>query len=98
MQDSKKLHIELFPEEYDFMFDSILDAKERAKGINPMNSRYQEEVNKKRKLFGVPALSVAGNPVDDSTMKICINEIEARSKNQKTKYSNLIEQTHLKKL
>ena len=55
--DAKQLHIELFSEEYDKMSDSILDAKERAKGINPMSKEYQQKVAKKRKNLGVSPLS-----------------------------------------
>src|SRR5690554_7681032 len=32
------VHYELFPEEYDSMMDSIADANDRRRGINPMRS------------------------------------------------------------
>ena len=38
---TEQIHSELFPEEYDFMMDSICDAKDRRRGLNPMNNRQQ---------------------------------------------------------
>lgn len=48
-----ELHIKLFPEEYDFTQDSISDAKDRRRGINPMSVEYQDKVNKRRLAMGV---------------------------------------------
>lgn len=42
------LHSRLFPEEYDFYYDSNVDAKLREKGINPMSDEYQQKVNLRR--------------------------------------------------
>jgi hypothetical protein len=47
------LHMELFPEEYDFTQDSISDAHDRRKGINPMSLEYQDKVNLRRLEVGV---------------------------------------------
>jgi hypothetical protein len=82
--DAKQLHIELFSEEYDKMSDSILDAKERAKGINPMSKEYQQKVAKKRKNLGVSPLSNSGESVDDSSWELCKEECEARKNKLKT--------------
>lgn len=49
----KELHHTLFPEEYDFIYDSISDERLRRKGINPMSIEYQEEVNNRRLSMGV---------------------------------------------
>ncbi|MCU7985589.1 hypothetical protein [Shewanella sp. SW24] len=49
----KELHHTLFPEEYDFIYDSISDAYRRRKGINPMSTEYQEEVDNRRLAMGV---------------------------------------------
>lgn len=46
----------LFPEEYDYMFDTSLDLRERRRGINPMKPEYVEKMNAKREALGVPAL------------------------------------------
>lgn len=89
--DTKQLHIELFLEEYDKIYDSILDAKERAKGINPMSKEYQLKVAKKRKKLGVSPLSSSGDSVDDSSWKLCKKECEARKNKEKTSKTELIE-------
>ena len=88
--DPKQLHIELFSEEYDKMSDSILDAKERAKGINPMSKEYQLKVAKKRKKLGVSQLSSSGDSVDDSSWELCKEECEARKNKLKTSKTELI--------
>jgi hypothetical protein len=54
---ARKIHIEIFPEEYDFMLDSISDANERAMGKNPMSKEYIERINAKRAALGVSPLS-----------------------------------------
>lgn len=46
-------HQELFPEEYDCMYDSTSEAKARRRGINPMRESYQKEVNLRRLKLGV---------------------------------------------
>ena len=62
---ARSLHIDIFPEEYDCILDSIADAYERSKGINPMSSEYIERVNKRRAKLGFgPYL---GGALDDST-------------------------------
>jgi len=43
-----KIHADLFPEEYDFMYDDHVDAKLRMQGVNPMSKDYMERVNKRR--------------------------------------------------
>jgi hypothetical protein len=86
----KQLHIELFSEEYDKMSDSILDAKERAKGINPMSKEYQLKVAKKRKRLGVSLLSNSGDSVDDSSWELCNKESEARKNNTSTDKTAII--------
>jgi hypothetical protein len=65
------LHAALFAEEFDFTFDSILDAKERRRGNNPMRDSYMEEVNKKRTDLGVSMLSSNGLASDQSGMRKC---------------------------
>ena len=82
--NSDKLHSELFAEEYDFMYDSIADSKDRAKGINPMSKEYQLKVAKKRKRLGVSLLSSSGRKKDDSSLQLCIKESEARKNNTST--------------
>lgn len=47
------LHSEQFPEEYDFIYDSIADKRDRNRDINPMSQAYQDRVNKRRLEMGV---------------------------------------------
>lgn len=48
-----KLHVELFPEEYDYIYDDAIDTARRKQGINPMRLEYQERVNQRRLDMGV---------------------------------------------
>ena len=54
---ARAIHAEDFSEEYDFMYDSVLDKKDRDNGISPMSKEYIENFTKKRKDLGVCALS-----------------------------------------
>ncbi len=73
---ARTIHLERFPEEYDFMYDSIADATDRDKGINPMNQEYIEKVSRKRKELGVTPLSQSGLSVSNDTMLLCLKEAE----------------------
>lgn len=42
------LHLELFPEEYDFMMDEPVEARKRKCAINPMDQRYIDSINQRR--------------------------------------------------
>ena len=53
LKEQVKRNIERFPEEYDFMYDSISDANEREMGRNPMSKEYIEKINQKRAVLGV---------------------------------------------
>ncbi len=70
---ARKLHTELFPEEYDEMGDSIQDAKEREKGKNPMSKKYIKKMDDKRVKLGFNPLSPKGYNVTDDTMGYCKN-------------------------
>ena len=39
---------EEFPEEFDWMYDTASESKDRKRGISPMNREYQDKVNKRR--------------------------------------------------
>lgn len=49
----REIHYELFPEEYDHMYDSNADARDRANGISPMRQGYVDKVNARRRKMGV---------------------------------------------
>lgn len=60
-------HSELFLEEYTECYDSISDAENRKRGINPMNEEYISKMAKKRKDIGVSKLAENGMPIDNSS-------------------------------
>ena len=77
------LHIEMFPEEYDHMLDSIADAGDRSRGINPMNAEYIAKVAVRRKELGVSPLSDAGMPTSNDSFKLARIEAETRVRSLK---------------
>ena len=56
-----KSHLELFPEEYDYIYDSIADARDRARGLNPMSQSYIDKVNERRIKLGVKPYEITDN-------------------------------------
>ena len=62
-----ELHAEIFPEEFDFMSDSIADAAMRRNGTNPMSEEYTTKINLKREKLGVSNLDSSGLPTDNSS-------------------------------
>lgn len=85
------LHKKLFREEYNMMYDSYADSRDRSKGINPMNEAYQKRINRKRAKLGVSPLSPSGMPVDNSSMELCIAEQRARMAGKTTPYTEIID-------
>jgi len=71
---ARAIHARKFPEEYDFMYDSVVEAKERASGVNPMSQEYIEKIAKKRTEMGVAQLADNGMPVSDDTYRLCLEE------------------------
>lgn len=72
--DLNTLHTQLFPEEYDFMYDSSLDAKERAQGINPMSQDYINRVNARRATIGIAPYTVTEDAPGNLSTKAWIEE------------------------
>lgn len=64
------LVVELFPEEFDALFDSGSDLKDRAKGINPMTNEYAEKISIKRELYGLTPLAGNGVSTDFKSMEL----------------------------
>ena len=89
---AKEMHLKVFSEEYDYMYDSIVDAKERSNGINPMSEEYQQRIILKRKKFRVSALAPNGLSLDSSSMDLCKEEFKARKNKQRTKLSYLFDE------
>ena len=79
----RRLHTELFPEEYDEIGDSTQDAKERKIGKNPMSKEYIKRMDDKRVKLGFNPLSPAGYNVTDDTMGYCKNLVVKEIKNNK---------------
>lgn len=82
------IHTEIFPEETDFMYDSVLDDSDRKNGINPMSAEYIEKVTQRRKELNVSPLDKNGLPKDNSSKKYCyklIGEFIEGHINAKTK-------------
>jgi hypothetical protein len=91
-EKATKLHIVIFSEEYDYMYDSYSDMLLRNKGENPMSLEYQEKIKTKRKLLGVPQLTENGIPIDKSTYDICLNEIIAIENGTTTDWTEKLNQ------
>ena len=76
----RQLHVQLFPEEYDFHYDSNVEIKQREKGINPMSEAYQKEVNLRRKSMGVePYMGSVGVSEGEgliSSQQFCRNKLQ----------------------
>lgn len=52
------LQAEIFPEEFDYIYDDGFDAKRRARGENPMNQDYINLRNANRRSLGVKPYGV----------------------------------------
>lgn len=63
----RELHAALFPEEYDHMYDSFSEAKDRQRGKNPMSAEYVEKTNTLRAQLGFTPFSVGPDAYDDDT-------------------------------
>ena len=66
-QLGRELHAELFPEEYDHMYDSASEAKDRQRGKNPMNAKNVEKMNALRAQLGFTPFSVGPDAYNDDT-------------------------------
>lgn len=75
---AKEIHFELFPEEYDHMMDSISDAKDRRRGINPISADYTTKVNTRRDGLGVSPLGDNGMSIDNSSWDVARAEARRR--------------------
>ena len=73
----RKRHIELFPEEYDHMFDSFSDARERQKGRNPTNPKDIARINESRVKMGFEPLSERGYAVNQDTYRYVEQRLRA---------------------
>lgn len=75
---ARSIHEEWFPEEYDYVYDSIAEAEQRRKGVNPMSEEYMADVTARREAMNVSLLSGAGKSISNDSWKIAYAEAEAR--------------------
>lgn len=73
----RERHIELFPEEYDHMFDSFSDARERQKGHSPMNPEHMARANESRMEMGFEPLSENGYAASRDTYRFVEERMRA---------------------
>jgi len=83
------LHVQLFSEETDFMYDNSHDAAVRKQGKNPMNQDYITKTNLKREKLGVKPLDSDGicrsNDSKKVSRKIADQLIRSQDPNQAIK-------------
>ena len=89
IEEARKLHIKMFPEEYDHMYDSIADASDRARGISPMSNKYIEKMNRKRESLDVAPLDSLGMPTSDDSWQLCMQLIKKKKAKEKTNRADL---------
>lgn len=63
----RELHVALFPEEYDYVYDSFSEAKDRARGITPMNADHVGKTNTLRAQLGFTPFKVGPDANNDDT-------------------------------
>jgi len=72
---ARELHLEKFPEEYDYMSDDAADYNNRIhRNTNPMHQSYIDEVNQRRISSGFLPLAENGMPVNQETIEYCLHE------------------------
>ena len=94
---ARKIHIEKFPEEWDFMYDSGADISDRSRGINPMSQEYIQKIKEKREKLGVSQLSKSGRSVSNDTYQICYEEAKNQifsEKESKINWSDKLQQLY----
>lgn len=67
-----KLHLELFPEEYDYIYDSNADVNDRRRGLNPMCQDYIDKTNERRISMGVTPFEITSDSPQNH--KLAIND------------------------
>jgi len=71
---TRKLHAELFDEEYEYPYDNWYDKKLRDKGINPLTDEAVEAINRKRAKYGVSPITENGLPAADDSWQFCFGK------------------------
>lgn len=63
-----ELHTALFPEEHDHVYDSFSEAKDRLRGISPMNAEYVEKTNAHRAQLGFAPFNGGADACNEGTL------------------------------
>lgn len=63
-EKARELHMLLFPEEYDFHYDSTADARDRRRGINPMSAEYIANRDQLRSELGFGPYGLNSDAID----------------------------------
>lgn len=71
---AKSMHLEKFPEEYDYIYDSSEDARQRKLGLNPMSENYILEVRIRRESLGVSPLLENGMFESNETLELILKQ------------------------
>lgn len=71
----RRMHMELFPEEYSFMMDSHIDLKLRTGNKSPLKEDYLNLVNKRRAALGVSRFSGVNSGFCDDTWQFCRDKL-----------------------
>lgn len=70
-EKTMQLHNILFSEEGDFHYDSVMEAGQRHRGINPMSTGYIERIRLRRAAMGIKPLTVSGMAQSDDSLELC---------------------------
>lgn len=71
----RKMHMELFPEEYSFMMDSHIEVKSRARNESPFNEEFLKNVNKRRAALGVSHFDGVDTGISNDTWQFCRDKL-----------------------
>jgi len=63
---TRSWHSKLFPEEYDFIHDDLVDYKARKRGVDPMIKTYQEKSAAFRKKLGLSPFDPSGRTFQET--------------------------------
>ena len=61
----------LYHEDFDHMYDNIADAKDRARGISPMNDEYHAKIKNKNKAIQAFQILSSDKSVGSPSIDIC---------------------------
>ena len=87
---ARKMHVARFAEEYDYMYDSTSDARERQRGVNPMSQEYMAKIKEKRQQQGVSPLAENGLALTQETNELCLQEAKGLIDSLRTRIDEIL--------